>query len=437
MFSVPKYTILLLSVLLLLFVGCSRQAFNQNPSISPKIIDNINLLSPEVKRYIEDRYKFPDGILVLVKTIDKLDHAKIGSYATDAMQKEAYWEQVRPKGFFARWIKQDKPWSMGVYVLVSKEPNLIQIRYGERIRLEAYRSGLATGNKYLQIQRQFKRYGANLGTLNTLKELSQELPSALSLPWYLRYGKILVAITFSEFEELVSPSDGMYSKWVLRPYLKLIEVLGGFFSVWYFLLLNCLIYFSLQLLFAKCFVNVILHKSEPHTKARWKKLVSIVISVFFAVPFFGGVILLNSGRFEDYLALQQLGISSPDRASLGLQWFMNVTGFWLAAFITLLNFINLLITDPLREPLRLYCIGVPTFGLVLKAKAKARIPTLSYKWRLQQIGDHTYDIVFDEYRYRPRFSLLVFMLFMPNAIGLVGLIKEFFDLADNILSKRS
>jgi hypothetical protein len=435
MFSVSKNTILLLSVVLLFFVGCSKQVSNQNTSISPKIIDNINLLSPKVKKYIEEMCKFPDGIFVLVRTMDKLDRAKIGSYATDTMEEEAYWEQVRPRGFFARWIKQDKPWSMGVYVLVSKEPNLIQIRYGERIRLEAYRSGLAIGNKYLQIQQQFKRHGANQGTLNALKELSQELPSALNLPWYLRYGKMLVALTFSEFEELVSPSDGMYSTWILRPYLKLIEALDGFSPVWYFLLLNFFLYFSIQILFTKIFVNVVLQKSEPRTKAQWRKLVSIVISAFFAVPFLGGVILLNNGRFEDYLALQQLGISLTDQASLGLGWFMNVTGFWLAAFITLMNFINLLITDPLSEPFVVYYgstnpdIGDPTMDILNMAP---RYPTLSSKWRIQQTGNHTYVLVYDEYVYRPRFSVLVFMLFMPKAIGLIVLIKEFFDLAINL-----
>jgi hypothetical protein len=438
MYSVPKNTILLLSAISFFIVGCSRRTVNQSRSISPKVIDNINLLSPKVKKEIEERCKFPDGIFVLVRTVGELDLAKIGSYATEAMQKEPFWEQVRPKGLFSRWIKQDKPWSTGVYVLVSQDPNLIQIRYGERIRLEAYRSGLAVGGKYSQIQRQFKNQGADLGTLNALKELSQELPSALNLPWYLRYGKTLVAVTFSEFEELVSPSDGMYSKWILRPYLKLIQVLGGFFSIWYFMLLNLCLYSSMNILFAKALPNVILRKRNPKAKAVWKTVVSIVINAFFAVPFLGGVILLNGSRFEDYLALQQLGISSPDQASLGVHWFLNVTGFWLAAFVMLMNYINLWISDPLREPLVIHYVGSrPSPSSMYFQRWIQRYPTLFVKYSWSQPDDHTLVIVYDEYAYRPRFSVLVFLLFMPKAIGLVGLIKESFDLVKNILSKKS
>lgn len=137
MFSFSKNTIFQLSVVLLFFIGCSKQDVNPNQSIPPKVIENIKLLSPKVKKHIEEKSTFPDGIFVLIRTIDKINLAKIGSYSTETMQKEVYWEQVRPRGFFSRWIKQDKPWSMGVYVLVSKDPHLIQIRYGERIRLEA------------------------------------------------------------------------------------------------------------------------------------------------------------------------------------------------------------------------------------------------------------------------------------------------------------
>lgn len=273
MFIRCKNRILSLSIALLFLVSCSRQDGNENQSISPKVIDSIHLLSPEVKEYIEETYTFPDGIFVLVRTMDKLDYGEIGSYATDAMEREQFWEQVRPKGFFAKWIKQDKPWSRGVYVLISKDPSLIQIRYGERIRLEAYRSGLAIGKEYLQIQRYFERHGPTLGTLNALRVLSQELPSALTLPWYLQWGKWLVCLEFSEFEELLSPSDDMYTNWLLGPYLKFIERLGGFSSISYFLFLNFVLYFSVRTVLpniANMFVAVMLRNREPVTRALWK-----------------------------------------------------------------------------------------------------------------------------------------------------------------------
>jgi hypothetical protein len=431
----------LLLVLVLLFLpGCSKEEppsrsvapplaadpdpgappVNSNPMLPLRIYDEANLLSNHLEEHLTETYRFPSGVLMLVRTIDELDYATIGSYATDAMEKETYWAKFGREG-------EPRPWSMGVYILVSKRPSLIQLRYGEMLRWQAYRAGLVIGNKYQKIQQEFEQRGPNLGTLNTVKVLSQELPVALDLPWYLQYAKPLIAITFAELQELASPPTGTYSKWILRPYLVVIDALGaeGAFG---FFLSSILLYMLIQVLASRVLVEIILLRKGSDVKVRWRKRASLAISVLFAVPFLAGGVLLSSGRLEDHLALQGLGITDPERFALGLSWFMDATGFWLGALATLLNYINRRIENPVRK----------TGSIIVRGgdpiEWSHALPGCPGQWSFQQIGERTWHGVFTEYVCRPRFAMLICIMFVPAGIAVVVIMKELVGLVDNLIA---
>ena len=427
MFTTIKFSPILFVVLIALLASCSKDKEDLSIPSEVKIVDEFNLISDKTKNYLMNEVTFPDDILVLVRTIDTIEPSIIGSYASSQMEKEEWWREVNPKGLYSRWIKQDKPWSNGVYIVVSQEPHLIQIRYGERIRLEAYRAGLAVGNKYSDMQANFVIEPTDEGVINTAERVSKELPDAMTIPWHLRLMKFIVAVTFSEFEELATPSNDVYTSWILTPYLKLLVLLGGLHSKWLFLTLNMILFFIIDYAVIAIVTNLFLRKKKASLKLRWKKYASLIISTFFSVPFFGATILLSGARIEDVLAIQQIGIVIPEGFGLGMEWFMNVNGFWFALLITFINFINLIITDPLKDGQVLYFYGSPDSASRHIQEMAQGQPTFYYSYTYTQVSQHKYVIKYEEYIYRPSLSLLVFLLFMPKAIGMVALLKQVFD----------
>jgi hypothetical protein len=91
-----------------------------------------------------------------------------------------------------------------------------------------------------------------------------------------------------------------------------------------------------------------------------------------------------------------------------------------------------LIKDPLREPIYYSGLNIDVHHILLNTKPNCPTLPFSVKYSGSQIDKDRYVVEWDEYIYRPRFSILVFMLFMPKVIGLVGLIKEFLDLVINL-----
>jgi hypothetical protein len=427
MYSAIKTTTFSLIVLVLLLVSCSNEKKESPTHSKLEIKDDFHLLSTETKEYLNN-IKFPDNILVLIRTVDEIELSQIGSYASSKMEEEDWWKEVNPQGLYQRWIKQNKPWSKGIYIVVSQEPHLIQIRYGERIRLEAFRAGLAVGHKYSDMQTSFATKTIDEGVINTVQQLSKEMPTALQIPKYLRYTKFLVAVTFSEFEELATPANKIYNSWILKPYFKLIVLCGGLHSRWLFIALNLVLFFILDYAVIAMFTFLFLRKKEKTVKLRWKKYISLIIATLFSVPFFGATILLSGARVEDVLAVQQIGIVIPENIRFGMKWFMNVTGFWFAFLITMINYINLLIDDPLKKPVAIYHFGSPDTLTSYVGRMSSNQPTFYNKWSYAKIGEHKYVVQYDEYVYRPSFALFVFLLFMPKAIGLVALLKQIFDL---------
>ena len=139
---------------------------------SVRVNDKANILSPKAVAEIE-QVKFPEDIPALVRTVSSIPGAKIGTFATELMSKDPNWQKLRHRYWLRRIIRQDKPWATGVYVLVSIDPRLLQIRFGHEIRLRAYQQLIAAG-KWYRDQQCFEQSALDQCVINTMQGTRQE-----------------------------------------------------------------------------------------------------------------------------------------------------------------------------------------------------------------------------------------------------------------------
>jgi len=132
---------------------------------------------------------------------------------------------MRPRAFLRRTFRQDSPSSTAVYVLVSEEPGLLQIRYGKQLRLAAYRTGIACGEWYVAQQRiepgQLERQ-----LLQTLTDLEPRLAKAANPSWLTGKLQSLASVVWSDFEDFMMPSDNFLADSAVKNYVRLISVVG-------------------------------------------------------------------------------------------------------------------------------------------------------------------------------------------------------------------
>lgn len=233
-------------------------SFTANPKADGSIIvdDEANILAPWSQVAIKE-IKFPEDTPVVVRTVSSIPEAKIGTYALDLMSEERHWQTLRPRGWLRKYIKQDLPSGPGVYVLVSLEPLLLQIRFGRKIRLSAYQQMIAAGTWYRDQQR-FERDEFDQHVVKTVKELADKMQILTDLSWPFIWAQYLSSLVFSEIEDLLAPSDGLYSDTVLKNYIKLAHSIGTTGSAWLFVAFSVAAFVLLRLIGKKLLIDWLL-----------------------------------------------------------------------------------------------------------------------------------------------------------------------------------
>jgi hypothetical protein len=318
-------------------------------TVRPHVDDEAGLLSPQAEEAIE-ALSFPADVVVLVRTVDRLPPAKVASFAYEEMGRQPYWGQARPRSWYRWKLKGDPPWSTGVFILVSKDPALIQVRYGQRIRLEAYRAGLAFGPQYRGHQLDYRSQGGDQPVVETVQWLAGSLPKALALPWYLRWTKPVLNYSFSVFEEFLNPGGGSYPNFILQIISRLagwgLASSGGLFLASLFLL-YFLLWMGLKVgeLFLLFFENfwITWAGSVGLLVVKWGFSFTLLSAGFLSL------LLLGNGREEDALLLDSLGLQSLHRIGFSSGYYFHESGFVLALLVGIVFFVKDNITDHLLE----------------------------------------------------------------------------------------
>lgn len=318
-----------------LLAGCESAP---KQTIVPRVIDSANLLTEPAIRRIE-QLRFPTDIPVLVRTVRQIKPEQIGAFATESMEDETAWKTMRRRGFLRSTFRRDSPSSTGIYVLVSQEPALLQIRYGEKVRLTAYSAGIACGEWYTSRQR-FRLEDVDRHVFQTLTDVAARLEQA-SASWFTRKVRSLASLAWSEVEDFLMPSDNFLVETALKNYVRLIAVFGGTGSVWRFLLVSLVCYVLLWLLLKKLVVDRYVLPRVQRKAARFGiQVLSEGSLVAFLATGFLALVVLGRARIEDQMALQYIGLSGLGGLGISPVLFAKTGGFWFAVPVAILVFLK-------------------------------------------------------------------------------------------------
>lgn len=319
-----------LSALILLVWGFVEGSPSPQGRIRPAVFDDAGILSPEAIRAIEQT-TFPPDVPVIVRTVDAPAATIVGAAATERMERETHWQSVRPRTWYQNKVKRNHSWGTGVYVLVSKNPALVQVRFGDGIRLQSYRTGLAAGPEYRRVQQAYAAAPIDARLVALVAELSRRLPSVLPSGWLRSIPQRLASIAFAEIEEFVLPAEGAFRQGAVRMYVGFSQRLGASSSGWRFLAFTgfcyCVIWSAAYL------VSRSLGKRFKAAGAIAGGILSLLAKAVYLVAAIGSLLLFANGRVEDELLLRDLGLQQSLWIGFDGPYF-SATGGWLLCIAT-------------------------------------------------------------------------------------------------------
>jgi hypothetical protein len=133
--------LILFFLLTFTLAGCSDD-LNERCQYPPKVLDQNEQLSNKTRELFVN-YDFPFGVYPILYTVDKIDDkVKTGCVADDIFKKLAKDKETYPD------FKD-----VGLLVVVSQDPELIQIRMGKRYEAYCNLTGVTAGEEYITLQK--------------------------------------------------------------------------------------------------------------------------------------------------------------------------------------------------------------------------------------------------------------------------------------------
>jgi hypothetical protein len=281
---------------------------------------------------------FPEDTPVVIRTVNNIPLKEIGAYATQCMNNDPHSQVLRPRGLLRRFFRRDSPSGTGVFVLVSLEPLLLQIRFGDQLRLRAYRTGLATGPWYRSQQR-FPREEIENHTVEVVQALARKVEDAGRSSWFMGLLERIPSEAYAEIEDLLAPSENRVERVVLSGYVRILATFGGTRSLLCFFLINIVCLVLPWFVLGKVVVWVL-------RKATKSKVVVGVVRALVNSGLLGIAMLsvaslgiLSRGRIEDEMALSSLGVAALGRIGLDTHFYAREGGLLIAIPGGILKFV--------------------------------------------------------------------------------------------------
>ena len=292
-----KKIYLLLSFLSAFFLLSACSDDTEQCLYSPKVFDTGNLLSNKVKEEFLN-FDYPAGIFAA----DSIEPIKMGAYADECF--DALVDSISESKDFKR---------RGMLVLVSRNPELIQIRLGSRYRVYCNMTGATSGVDYLNLQKQIREKGIEETLPLFLQNTSVRIQELNALPSYKKYRiNSAVSAISTCLEYIGTPSENFYGKCVLTPILKTTSLGYYVFKSWLLtFMFVCLIIWS-------------------------QKIINWGLGLLFSISAAASAIILSSGRMEDAIALQAIGVPFIENFQIAAADYVLKTSFVAAFFFVLM-----------------------------------------------------------------------------------------------------
>lgn len=319
-----KKIYLLLSFLSAFFLLSACSDDTEQCLYSPKVFDTGNLLSNKVKEEFLN-FDYPAGIVPVLFAADSIEPIKMGAYADECF--DALVDSISESKDFKR---------RGMLVLVSRNPELIQIRLGSRYRVYCNMTGATSGVDYLNLQEQIREKGIEETLPLFLQNTSVRIQELNALPSYKKYRiNSAVSAISTCLEYIGTPSENFYGKCVLTPILKTTSLGYYVFKSW---LLTFMFVCLIMLLCRWALFLVVKRLLQKHVIGLiWsQKIINWGLGLLFSISAAASAIILSSGRMEDAIALQAIGVPFIENLQIAAADYVLKTSFVAAFFFVLM-----------------------------------------------------------------------------------------------------
>lgn len=319
-----KKIYLLLSFLSAFFLLSACSDDTEQCLYSPKVFDTGNLLSNKVKEEFLN-FDYPAGIVPVLFVADSIEPIKMGAYADECF--DALVDSISESKDFKR---------RGMLVLVSRNPELIQIRLGSRYRVYCNMTGATSGVDYLNLQKQIREKGIEETLPLFLQNTSVRIQELNALPSYKKYRiNSAVSAISTCLEYIGTPSENFYGKCVLTPILKTTSLGYYVFKSW---LLTFIFVCLIMLLCRWALFLVVKRLLQKHVIGLiWsQKIINWGLGLLFSISAAASAIILSSGRMEDAIALQAIGVPFIENFQIAAADYVLKTSFVAAFFFVLM-----------------------------------------------------------------------------------------------------
>lgn len=334
-FNMKNITLFLISIFCVaICTSCSKDE-TINCVYTPRIIDESGELSNHTKE-IFTNFEYPAGVVpILFHTKEIKPLITTSSYTDNCFDSIA--NIIPEKKDFAK---------RGLLVVVSDNPRLIQIRLGSKYKTYCYLIGATSGSEYYNFQSQI----AKDGIVNVLPLLLKNVCTRINeLTNFVisKNNQFYFAINFIErqLEYAGTPSENFYGKWILKPFVLIVNILLGIVNNWFICLtIIFFVFFALYNVIFN-FIERIFNKENIYVKIGIK-ILEWLLGFFFSIEITAVALVMSSGRMEDMMALKELGIPNISTLIENMSLYNHESSFFLhLLFLFLFAIYTILNTD--------------------------------------------------------------------------------------------
>lgn len=335
-----KISVILAITFAVILTSCGRNDY-KDTSYLPVVQDEAELLSPRSEAFFKN-YQFPRGIVPVLYTVDSIPAMETGICANELF------DQIADESPDENAFRQ-----AGLLVLVSRSPELIQVRVGSGYASFFSMKGVTAGYGYLKMQQRIKDDGLE-GALPLFVDcISEEVNQYRNLSWWQ---KIRVKNGIGFIHEFLSdcgtPSDSFLNKVYFRPALCLLTWVHGMVHNWFISLLIILVMiwglkYWIESLSQKKILQRVSEDKDDLDNRVFNNVISFaagswigkVFAAFATFPVLASLTMLSNTRMEDYLVMKSFEVPFVDM----IDWsdrFNNVAApIWLIGILAVVFYI--------------------------------------------------------------------------------------------------
>lgn len=299
-------------LLLLILVSCSNNQ-SMNQGYSPVILDQENILNEAVIKDFNE-YEYPNNVFPILCAQSEISNKLEVGHVADTLFNKFAKDHVNFPGFE----------NHGLLVVISQNPHLIQVRVGNHYSAYCKYSGATRGEEYLALQ---KKMSTNKQVMltefldlvsNSIDDWNHKAKRKKNL------FRISTSITEHLFDYEDTQSKNIYSKSILKPLLSALTFLVNIFDGWWPALI---FFFCVTSLITHIIGNALIKTFKNDI---WSAIAGIIITLAFSYAVIPTAFILSSGRMEDIITLQALGISQVGSVIGDISWFGPCASFGIS-----------------------------------------------------------------------------------------------------------